>query len=158
MESRVDMEERFRSVAGFLLPAYAWDPGFPLLVCLYSGSRLPRFVEPMPREPEVEVGGVLDATFALTYREALRRNPELHDGAVLARRDGPAGDAYSVSGWSYRLFPPALGTLASANRGSAFHSCRAMSALQEVDAMILFARSERSIFIDGELWHNERLG
>jgi hypothetical protein len=150
-------EECLRSVAAFLLPAYASNLQFPLLVCLYSGSALPRFAEPMPRSPDPPLGPVLDASFHAIYRQALLANPELHDGALLAGRAAGSPGYYSVTGWSYRLYPPPAGEDHSPNRGSAFHSCRAMSALSEVDGLILFARSERMIFVNGRLWDFERL-
>jgi hypothetical protein len=146
-----------KSVACFLLPTYASNPHFPLLACLYSGSAFPRFAEPMPRSPRPPLGAALDASFHVVYREALLANPELHDGALLAGRDAGRRGCYSVTGWSYRLYPPPAGKHHSPNRGSAFHSCRAMSALSEVDGLILFARSERMIFVNGRLWDFERV-
>jgi hypothetical protein len=154
----MDTEDCLRSVAGFLLPTYASNPLFPLLVCLYSGSALPRFAEPMPRSPKPPLGALLDASFHEIYQQALLGNPELHDGALLARRgDAEPQARYSVTGWSYRLYPPPAGEDPSLNRGSAFHSCRAMSALTEIDGLVLFTRSERMIFVNGRLWDLERL-
>ena len=157
LDTRMATEGCLRSVAGFLLPTYASNPHFPLLVCLYNGSALPRFAEPMPRSPGPPLGAVLDASFHEIYRQALLANPELHDGALLAGRAAGSPDRYSVTGWSYRLYPPPAGEDHSTNRGSAFHSCRAMSALSEIDGLILFARSERMIFVNGRLWDFERL-
>src|ERR1700681_4969635 len=102
-------EECLRSVAAFLLPAYAANLQFPLLVCLYSGSALPRFAEPMPRSPDPPLGGVLDASFHAIYRQELLANPELHDGALLAGHAAGSPGYYSVTGWSYRLYRPAAG-------------------------------------------------
>ncbi|SDO47462.1 hypothetical protein SAMN05444050_4224 [Afipia sp. GAS231] len=103
------------------------------------------------------MGALLDDAFRNVYQTALLANPEFHDGALLAgRTSGPAA-SYSVTGWSYRLYPPPAGRPHSLNRGSAFHSCRAMSALPEVDGLILFARSERMIFMNGELWDTDQL-
>jgi hypothetical protein len=156
LDTRIVAEECLRSVAAFILPAYS-NPQFPLLVCLHDDSGLPRFAEPMPRSPSAPLGALLDDAFPNVYRQALLINPELHDGALLAGRVlGPAA-SYSITGWSYRLYPPPAGLPHSPNRGSAFHSCRAMSALPEVDGLILFARSERMIFVGGELWDLEGL-
>lgn len=140
-----------RKVAAFLLPTYAANPQFPLLVCLYGGRELPRFAEPMPRSPRPPLGDLLDGSFPEIHRSALLANPELHDGAILARRPTESREDYIVTGWSYRLFPPPAGESHPPNRGSAFHSCRAMSALPEVDGLLLFARSELMIFATGGL-------
>jgi hypothetical protein len=157
LETREATEEYLRNVAAFLRPAYASNLQFPLLVCLHDDSGLPRFAEPMPRSPSGPLGALLDDAFSNVYRLALLANPELHDGALLAGRTFGPATSYSVTGWSYRLYPPSAGRHHSPNRGSAFHSCRAMSALPEVDGLILFARAERMIFVNGELWDIERL-
>jgi hypothetical protein len=139
-----------KRIADFVAPAYVAHRDFPLLICLYTGQTLPRYVEPMSRVPKPPLGALLNETFPQSYGDALSLNSEVHDGAVLAGRTSNSS-AYAVTGWSYRLYPPALQRGNIPNRGSAFQSCRAMSALPEVDAVLLFARNERMIFLDGEL-------
>jgi hypothetical protein len=104
----------------------------------------------MLRIPAPPLGAFLDAAFPQAYRDAISINPEAHDGAILAGRKTPL-DLYAITGWSYRLYPPSATDTSASNRGSAFHSCLAMSALHEVDGVILFARGERFIFVRGEV-------
>lgn len=143
-----------KTIADFVAPAYDVRRGIPLLMCLYTGRALPRFAQAMPRSPSLPLGAVLDSTFPRSYHEVLSVNPEAHDGAVLAGRTA-VNLPYAVTGWSYRLYPPELKQSAIPNRGSAFLSCRAMSALPEVDAVILFSRSERTIFLGGEVQESQ---
>src|SRR5229473_1880370 len=150
MESRADEMPELQIVANFLAPAYADHSTLPLLVCLYTGTAIPRFSAPMLRIPAPPAGAVLDATFPRSYRNAMLTNPETHDGAILAARKTPS-DRYAVTGWSYRLYPPNAVDPYTPNRGSAFHSCLAMSALHEIDGVILFARGERFIFVRGKV-------
>jgi hypothetical protein len=150
MESRADNVAELQTIAAFLAPAYTGRSGLPLLVCLYTGEIIPRFSVPMVRIPAPPVGVRLDAAFPQSYRHALLINPEIHDGAILAARNMPS-DVYAVTGWSYRLYPPAAAGPSAPNRGSAFHSCLAMSALREVDGVLLFARGESLIFVDSRI-------
>lgn len=140
-----------RTIAEFMEPAYIGGPWSPLLLCLYVGEQHPSFVEAMPRNPTPPLGLRIDREFAARYLELLNQNPELHDGAILAGRNSPIEPIYKVTGWSYRLFPPPLQSPGLENRGSAFHSCRAMSALPRIEGVLLFSRTERLLFSSGEL-------
>jgi hypothetical protein len=142
--------DEFEHIASLLAPAYEGATGTALMVCLFTGERPPQGCEPMPRVPAPTLGALLDRTFPEQYAAALKLNPEVHDGAVLAGRVN-RWEAYQVQGWSYRLFPGPVGTLRFENRGSAFHSSLAMSGQVGVDAIILFARGELTIFRSGEL-------
>lgn len=146
-----------RKVADFVEAAYLAHRQSPLLVCLYTGSTMPRCAEPMARQPEPPVGLCLNDKFANAYREVLLMNAAVHDGAILAARSSEDSTEYSVMGWSHRLFPPPLPGVSLPNRGSAFHSCRAMSDLPEIDGVILFTQGERMIFSDGELQDSRKI-
>jgi hypothetical protein len=138
-----------RTIANFIAPAYVAQRDIPLLVCLYTGNNIPDYAEPMPRSPAPPLGAPLDSRFPQFYRTALAINAESHDGAILAGR-GSASAPYIITGWSYRLYPPSAKRTEIFNLGSAFHSCRAMSSVPTVDAVILFARKARVIFFGGE--------
>jgi hypothetical protein len=145
-------------IAGFVAPVYSERSGFPLLLCLYTGEAIPYFTEPMLRLPAPREEVTLDASFPQLYAKALATNFEVHDGAILAGRSSALSNPYVVRGWSYRLFPPSRGPVNAPNRGSAFHSCMAMSALPEIDGVILFARRERLIFVQGDLVSSLQIG
>jgi hypothetical protein len=153
MDSQAGNVAELLTIADFLAPAYTERSGLPLLVCLYTGETIPRFSAPMLRIPAPPIGALLDAAFPRSYRDALLVNPETHDGAILAARNMPSG-IYAVTGWSYRLYPPNAAGPSAPNRGSAFHSCLAMSTLREVDGVVLFARGERLVFVRGKITGN----
>jgi hypothetical protein len=100
----------------------------------------------MLRSPEAPIGFVIDRRFADHYASAVRANREIHDGAIMAHL---VGGAYIVTGWSYRLFPPPIAGEPPPNRGSAFHSCLAMSALPGIDGLFLFSGNKAFIFQQG---------
>ena len=111
----------------------------PVMACLYTGAGTPDGCAPMPRSPEPAIGMPFDDNFADRLMATLTLNPAVHDGAILVGR--AAGDMdYRVTGWSHRLFPPAIATVQFVNRGSAFNSCLAMSMVQRVDCLYLVAR------------------
>lgn len=119
----------------------------PIIVCLYTGETLPDCCAPMPRAPLPAIGIPLLHGFHEEWREAIRRNSAIHDGAVMCGRvatDVP----YVISGWSFRLF---AGEVANAppNRGSAFNSCLAMSTVPTVDRLYLATSTAITKFVQG---------
>lgn len=120
---------------------HAWARGSDrlassLLLCIYTGSALPEYCQPMRRDPRPTVGMLWDSNFAEAYRSAMATNSAVHDGAVgIGRTD--AQSPYRITAWSLRLFPPGEGRIAEPNRGSAFNSCLAMSVVHGVDRMYL---------------------
>ena len=122
--------------------------GHSMIVCLFTGSGAPSYLEPMARDPIPPTGVPFDAGFPRLYQSALQQNEAIHDGAILLGRT-VAGEGYQVAGWSMRMYPPSADVAARVNRGSAFNSCLAMSVLPGVDA--LYLRSERELmrFDDG---------
>jgi hypothetical protein len=144
----MDVPSRLIKIAGFVAPAYRAAPNNALLLCLCANDVAAAFAAPMLRLPEPPTGFVIDDRFAMHYAAALKANPEIHDGAIMARR---SGEHYAVSGWSYRLFPPPVAMAPEANRGSAFHSCLAMSAMRGIDGILLFSGREAMVFRDGEI-------
>jgi len=120
----------------------------PIILCFFTGG-MPIHAAPMLREPAPPIGMAFDLSFADTLERAISINPAVHDGAILIGRE-TASSSYSVAGWSYRLLPPPV-TTAIPNKGSAFNSCLAMSAISEIDALYLFRREGLSVFQAGAL-------
>lgn len=131
-----------------MAPAYRVAPHNTLLLCLYASEIAASYAEPMLRSPEPPTGFVIDERFAMHYVAALKTNPAIHDGAIMGRR---IAERYVVSGWSHRLFPPPITTAQVENRGSAFNSCLAMSALNGLDGLLLFSGGELLAFRDGRV-------
>lgn len=121
------------------------------IVCFYSSTNLPAFVEPMLRTPSIPLGAKFDITFSDTLLEAIKLNPSVHDGAILVGRHTSA-DSYSITGWSCRLFPPSASVELVPNRGSAFNSCHAMSISEEVDAIYLWSSGSIFRFENGQIY------
>jgi hypothetical protein len=122
-----------------------------MIVCLYTGATSPAASRPMPRDPPAAVGMALDEAFGEAVREAVATNRAVHDGAIMAGREGPA-EAYRVAGWSHRLFAPGrAATSDGANHGSAFHSCLAMSYEDDVDATYLVSAGRAYRFVRGQV-------
>lgn len=120
---------------------------FPAIACLYTGHGLPPNCAPMPLSPSPDVGMRLDERYSDLLAAALAQNPAVHDGAVMIGRSS-IEERYCLTGWSYRLFPPATERGIEVNRGSAFNSCLAMSTVSNVDRLYLtsgdsFLRFER---------------
>lgn len=121
----------------------------PIIACLYTGTQLPTSCEPMLRSPPPAVGAELDNAFLENFEAAISRNPSIHDGAIMIGRRS-ARDKYAIRGWSYRLFPPPLQSKATPNRGSAFNSCLAMSAVRRVDRIFLLSKGGLIKFASGK--------
>lgn len=120
----------------------------PVILCFFTGHA-PEYASPMPRSPAPEAGMTFGENFGDILADALRQNQAVHDGAVMLGR--PAREnKYRVSGWSYRLHPPAI-SISVVNKGSAFNSCLAMSCLTGVDALFLIAREGTFKFCEGEI-------
>lgn len=109
-----------------------------LIVCFYTGLALPPRCAPMPRSPAPATGTPFDRTFPSTVARAQLENPAVRDGAIMAGRPHPTG-RYTLTGWSFRLFPDPLATTTEPNRGSAYNSCLAMSAVATVDFVYLLS-------------------
>jgi hypothetical protein len=104
----------------------------------------------MPRDPSPPLGRDFDEGFTEELMAAVTINPAVHDGAVMLHRRGP-GEPYRVRGWSYRLLAPSLTNDATGtNRGSAFNSCLATSAVSGIDAVYLIARGVITCFAAGK--------
>lgn len=121
------------------------------IVCFYTSTNLPDFVEPMLRSPNIPLGSKFDITFSDKLLDAIKLNPSVHDGAILVGRETSAG-SYNITGWSCRLFPPSAPVEFVANRGSAFNSCHAMSVLHEVDAIYLWSSGKIYRFENGRIF------
>lgn len=123
-------------------------PG-PLLLCLVTGEGPGSFFEPMPRFPSPPVGDLFDDGFPGHLRAALALNPAIHDGAIIVRRIDISSQ-YRIDGWSYRLIAPfSAHDRGSTNRGSAYNSCLAASAVDGVDATYLLSRGRLTQFVGG---------
>lgn len=92
----------------------------------------------MQRDPAPPVGMPFALDFPDIFGAALDLNAAIHDGAVMIGRADP-GHPYLVVGWSYRLHPPQV-EATHPNKGSAFNSCVAMSAVGGIDKLILIGR------------------
>lgn len=126
------------------------SPGviLPVIACLFTGP-LPPYASAMLRDPAPAIGTELNERFPDVLREALQINSAVHDGAIMLGRDHVT-DAYAVAGWSFRLYPPEFGVPIS-NRGSAFNSCLAMSAVRGIDRIFLVSREGLYRFSAGEV-------
>lgn len=140
------MSLHLKRLIGSVSPAYRAFPENALLLCLCANAIPSAYAWPMPRDPEPATGIPIDASFAADYAAALSVNGAIHDGAIMACR---SDRGYIVQGWSYRLLPPPLPRESEFNRGTAFHSCLAMSAVVGVDGVILCSRGEAILFGDG---------
>jgi len=114
-----------------------------MIVCFFTGVDLPSHCAPMARQPAGDTGIAFDSGFPAVFRKTIKRNPAIHDGAVMVGRDR-IGEAYKIAGWSFRLFPENGVASAPANRGSAFNSALAMSWTSTIDAVYWI--SGRSIY------------
>ena len=127
--------EETASVAAALRRAPAAT--LPVILCFFTGEQ-PAAATAMPRNPDPGSGMPFRDDFTDVFAEAVRVNGAIHDGAVMIGRARPDAE-YLITGWSHRLHPPPAG-LEHANKGSAFNSCLAMSAVHGVDQLVLVAR------------------
>ncbi|WP_141693808.1 hypothetical protein [Methyloligella halotolerans] len=121
-----------------------------LIACFYRGKEPPSYCHAMPRSPVPDAGHPLDSNFTCYLLKAMAANAALHDGALMFGRSSKAED-YILTGWSYRLFPPATGAEGLTNRGSAFNSCLAMSQVGRVDRLLLLSRDGVTEFKRGDI-------
>ena len=131
------------------------DTASSTIACLYTGTNMPPFCEPMMRSPEPEIGMDVDGSLSDFLSTALVVNPSVHDGAIMMGRRS-AENNYQITGWSYRLFPPAAARQTEVNRGSAFNSCLAMSSVRNVDRLYLVSNSLFVCFERGHIRHLAR--
>jgi hypothetical protein len=120
------------------------------ILCLYTGDVIPQSCTAMPLDPTPPSNWILDEDFSNRFSAALQINYAVHDGAIMCRRAKP-NQNYVLSGWSFRLFPPQPDNLTYFNRGSAFHSCLAMSLVPSVDHMYLVSGNNLLKFRAGEV-------
>ena len=120
-----------------------------LILCFFTGERLPQFVAPMVLAPEPPVNCEFDADFAGVRTSVLQLNSAAHDGAVMVGRKSAAED-YRIVGWSHRMFPPDGPRKGATNKGTAYNSCLAMSQIASVDMLYLQSCSQRVVFRSGE--------
>ncbi len=124
--------------------------GWPTLIaCFSTGQSLPQACAPMPREPEPPAGQFVE-DLRVALGEVLGENAAVHDGAIMFLRATP-NLPYKVSGWSYRLFAAGRSPSVIVNRGSAFHSCLAMSGEPDVDVVYLISAGQAYRFSDGAM-------
>ncbi len=120
---------------------------YPIILCFTADQKIP-YASAMPREPLPAIGQAFDEGFSEVLKQAVAENSSIHDGAIMLSTEA-AGTEYCISGWSYRLHPPStVSTIA--NKGSAFNSCLAMSAMEKIDAVFLVTRDTLYRFLDGE--------
>ena len=108
------------------------------LMVFYTGLEPPDCCSPMVRDPLPTCGQVVDCGFSLELQEAMRANPSVHDGATMCGR-GSLMEDYRITGWSYRLYPPAIDGESFPNKGSAFNSGLAMSRVDSVDKVLFWS-------------------
>ncbi len=120
-----------------------------LIACLYSGASKPRASVPMPRDPVPGSGARIDQ-LGQALDQALAINQAIHDGAIMVGRLD-AASPFKITGWSYRLFPSGRAEARAVNRGSAFHSCLAMSHEPDVEVMYLVSAGRAYRFWRGEI-------
>jgi hypothetical protein len=120
----------------------------PLICCVFNQDQWPAYAEPMHRDPLPAIGQPVAGDFGEIVRQATTVNPAVHDGAVMAA----LGKDFTcrIVGWSYRLFPPSGKFQALANKGSAFNSCLAMSAIDGVIGIYLVSGDSAWRFDQGQ--------
>ncbi|TCV49276.1 hypothetical protein [Agrobacterium tumefaciens] len=129
-------------------PAQNWPRS--LILCLFTGCDIPQFSTPMARDPEPATGDMFNQKFLAFYWKAIEQNPAIHDGAVMIGRK-TVHEPYEIVGWSYRLFPPGLGSAEIVNRGSAINSCVAMSTVATVDTAYKITDGHLIRFVGGNM-------
>lgn len=143
LESAVELLDRtFKGLIGRAAGAS------PLICCVFNQDQWPAYAEPMPRDPLPAIGQPVAGDFGEIVRQATTVNPAVHDGAVMAA----LGKDFTcrIVGWSYRLFPPSGEFQAPANKGSAFNSCLAMSAIDGVIGIYLVSGDSAWRFDQGQ--------
>lgn len=116
----------------------------------YTGLEPPDYCSAMVRDPLPTCGTAIDRDFASELQEALRVNPSVHDGAIMCGRES-LKDNYRVTGWSYRLYPPAFDGDSFPNKGSAFNSGLAMSCVDSVDRVLFWSSGSGWCFEAGSV-------
>lgn len=122
------------------------DVPLPVMLCIYAGNQMPPYCAKMVRNPE-PISGQKLADLPDIILDMLARNPSIHDGAIMVHRN--EFDEYFISGWSYRLYPPPPKLDITSNRGSAYNSCAAMSAVADIDAVLLLGSERIEAFMNG---------
>ncbi len=120
------------------------------IIVFYTGPSIPDYATEMLRHPAPSVGHPVNDRVGLVLQEALEANPSVHDGAIMCGRLS-CGDVYRITGWSYRLYPPPCHGVLIPNKGSAFNSGLAMSAVTTVDRVLYWSSGTGSCFEAGSI-------
>ena len=131
-----------------LMQNLARDPhvGNGGLVCFITKQTAFSYIDQMPRSPMPPTGNPLSMEFARELKNALSMNSSIHDGAVIFEDESSEGN-YKLKAWSCRLLPPSVSNNTHDNRGSAFNSGLAMSAVDGVEFVFYWSQ--------GDLWRFE---
>ena len=102
-----------------------------------------------------EVGAPFDETLVQVLTAAVRRNPSVHDGAVIFQRANKNAQ-YRLSTWSMRIVSRHEPHAPEPNLGSAYNSVLSLSMAQNIDMCCTIAPGRTIIFESGNAyWHGE---
>lgn len=136
----MSVEATVKVISGRTLPSY------PVILCFATGTNLPEACIPMKRDPDPEIGKPFNGHFAQIFGDALKKNPAIHDGAIVFLRSA-ASSEYALAKWSCRLAPSRSSSAAEPNRGSAYNSAASMALEANVDEVFLITPDQVERFV-----------
>ncbi|MEM5855709.1 MAG: hypothetical protein QW472_05350 [Candidatus Aenigmatarchaeota archaeon] len=83
----------------------------------------------MPINPQPPIN-IEIRDFIRIYKEAIKINPAIHDGAVMVKLSQKIP---ILTGWCFRLYPPPLATRRKINRGSGYNTILDFSCVENVE-------------------------
>ncbi|MGQ3295249.1 MAG: hypothetical protein ACT6U0_23980 [Shinella sp.] len=105
---------------------------------------------PMARQPMPDVGMRFSGNIASVFREAMRLNPSIHDGAVVFSRE-TEDHGYRLCAWSMRIVSARIPNAAEPNVGSAHNSALALSLAPGVDLCAILSQGGSVFFENGSI-------
>lgn len=133
-----------------------WDnmdlPGALILV-LYEGPEHPKYCSSMPRTPKPPDSVSLDLTESGSeliniIKNMFENNYAFHDGAIMLQAH-EYENSISITGWSFRLYPPESNAQIYANRGSAYNSAIHFSFVESVIRIYCLGENEVILIQNG---------
>jgi len=129
-------------------------PFYPVILCFASSEGFPDHCHPMKRIPSVEIGQRFSEKLGRVLREAVDKNSSIHDGAIIFQKEQSSAE-YSLMAWSVRLAPPNFASSEKENKGSAYNSSLAMSAVAGIEFVVLINSETICFFADGNTFEFE---
>lgn len=123
-------------------------PFYPIILVFATGQVSDEDCLAMERVPMPELGAPFDSRLNHTLSEAFEKNPSIHDGAIIFKRNSQ-GESYTLSAWSMRIVSKKKPRSSEPNLGSAYNSALSLSMAENIDMCCIIVPDRTTFFQNG---------